>query len=156
MPHQDIYNTCVLNSIKLSAKTCIFYTFLYRLESKTKLRIGSKPSGQKNTVKIFTNLGHFFIIFSMLKKLESECCLLYARTLAMIPAKINLMRHPSHVQIYSSGAQLHTVSLPLRFDYALPTRLRFWGLNEAIFYHHCIIQVLDLPSYRHDDLFANY
>ena len=50
MPHQDIYNTCVLNSIKLSAKTCIFYTFLYRLESKTKLRIGSKPSGQKNTV----------------------------------------------------------------------------------------------------------
>ena len=139
MPHQDIYNTCVLNSIKLSAKTCIFYTFLYRLESKTKLRIGSKPSGQKNTVKIFTNLGHFFIIFSMLKKLESA---------SAVCSTLPLMCR------FTVRALSFTVSLPLRFDYALLTRLRFWGLNEAIFYHYCII--LNLPSYRHDDLFANY
>ena len=43
--------------------------FLYWLESNTrKLRIGAELSDHKNTVKIFTNFGRFFIIFSVLKK----------------------------------------------------------------------------------------
>ena len=46
----------------------ILYTFFYSLESNAKLRINAELSDHKNTVKIFTNLGRFFIIFSVLKK----------------------------------------------------------------------------------------
>ena len=49
---------------------CVLYTLFYSLESKTKLKIGAELSDHKNTVKLFTNFGHFFIIFLVLKKLE--------------------------------------------------------------------------------------
>ena len=52
----------------VSIKTRILYTFFYSLESNAKLRINAELSDHKNTVKIFTNFGRFFIIFSVLKK----------------------------------------------------------------------------------------
>ena len=68
MPHKNSHKTCVINSIKLSTKTCILYTAFRQLESNTKLRISVELSGQKNTGKIFTNFRCFYIIFSVLKK----------------------------------------------------------------------------------------
>ena len=67
-PHKNSPKTCVIDSIKLSTKTCILYTAFHQLESNTKLRIDAELSDYKNTVKIFTNFSHFFNIFSVLKK----------------------------------------------------------------------------------------
>ena len=53
---------------------CVLYTLFYSLESKTKLKIGAELSDHKNTVKLFTNFGHFFIIFSTLKNARMGQC----------------------------------------------------------------------------------
>ena len=58
----------------VSIKTRILYTFFYSLESNAKLRINAELSDHKNTVKIFTNFGRFFIIFSVLKKARMGQC----------------------------------------------------------------------------------
>ena len=54
----ELYTTQKIMTKIVSIKTCILYTFLYSLESNTKLRIDAELSDHKN------------IIFSVLKKLE--------------------------------------------------------------------------------------
>ena len=57
----------------------ILYTFLYSPESNTKLRIDAELSDHKNTVKIFTNFSHFFVIFLVLKKARMGQCVTIQR-----------------------------------------------------------------------------
>ena len=81
----------------MSIKTRILYTFFYSLGSNAKLRINAELSDHKNTVKIFTNFGRFFIIFSVLKKARMGQCCSHAKSVQ----KEN--NTPNYIKCYNSG-----------------------------------------------------